>query len=165
MARARIMKCTDCLDLKCMQEVQSAFLEIPGYSERNHGLLVGEKMNVGEAGKQSTPPTSLGHVLILSLRLLPLPFFFLTVPVLTDYGGVNKIKFHWNEAKCHQMSLFQVKELSLLIGSYIPFPYPPNYVISRNIKPKKWLILFFSNLGVQYILPRNLRARSYYTRK
>lgn len=92
-------------------------------------------------------------------------FFFLTVPVLTDYGGVNKIKFHWNEVKCHQMSLFQVKELSLLIGSYIPFPYPPNYVISRNIKPKKWLILFFSNLGVQYILPRNLRARSYYTRK
>ena len=138
MARARIMKCTDCLDLKCMQEVQSAFLEIPGYSERNHGLLVGEKMNVGEAGKQSTPPISLGHVLILSLGLLPLPFFFFFLQSLfwQIMVGVNKIKFHWNEAKCHQMSLFQVKELSLLIGSYIPFPYPPNYVISRNIKPK-----------------------------
>lgn len=57
--RDRRMKYTDCLDLKCMQKVKLASLEIHGYSEGNHGLLLGEKLsNECWGGRKRIHPTN-----------------------------------------------------------------------------------------------------------
>lgn len=58
------------------------------------------QMNAEEAPNSPPDQPSLGCILILYLRLLPLPCF--TVPVLRDYGGQNKNIFTMRRSKMPQ---------------------------------------------------------------